>query len=78
MIVFPAMDIKGGKCVRLLKGDFDKVTQYEKSPIAQATHFFNLGFKNLSHLILIYRVYIKCCVYLCKCRYTCICNCICN
>jgi len=50
MIVFPAMDIKGGKCVRLLKGDFDKVTQYEKSPIAQATHFFNLGFKNI-HII---------------------------
>ena len=50
MIIFPAIDIKGGKCVRLLKGDFNKITQYEKSPIDQATEFLNLGFKNI-HLI---------------------------
>tara|TARA_Y100000590_G_scaffold393019_1_gene470926 strand:- start:988 stop:1704 length:717 start_codon:yes stop_codon:yes gene_type:complete len=50
MIVFPAIDIKGGKCVRLLKGDFGKVTQYEKSPIAQAEFFFKLGFKYI-HII---------------------------
>ena len=50
MIVFPAIDIKGGKCVRLLKGDFDQVTQYENSPIEQANQFFNLGFKNI-HII---------------------------
>ena len=30
MIIFPAIDIKGGKCVRLLKGDFNKITQYKK------------------------------------------------
>ena len=28
MIIFPAIDIKGGKCVRLLKGDFNKITKY--------------------------------------------------
>tara|TARA_B110000438_G_scaffold159385_1_gene152615 strand:- start:235 stop:954 length:720 start_codon:yes stop_codon:yes gene_type:complete len=50
MIIFPAIDIKGGKCVRLLKGDFNKITQYEKSPIDQANEFLNLGFKNI-HLI---------------------------
>ena len=50
MIIFPAIDIKGGKCVRLLKGDFNKVTQYKKSPLDQANEFFNLGFKNI-HLI---------------------------
>jgi len=50
MIIFPAIDIKGGKCVRLLKGDFNKVTQYEKSPIDQASEFSNLGFNNI-HLI---------------------------
>ena len=50
MIIFPAIDIKGGKCVRLLKGDFNKVTQYEKSPLIQATSFFNSGFKNV-HII---------------------------
>ena len=50
MIIFPAIDIKGGKCVRLLKGDFNKITQYKKSPFEQATEFFNLGFTNI-HLV---------------------------
>jgi len=50
MIIFPAIDIKGGKCVRLLKGDFNKITQYEKSPIDQAKEFSNLGFNNI-HLV---------------------------
>ena len=50
MIIFPAIDIKGGKCVRLLKGDFNKITQYKKSPIDQAQEFLNLGFDNI-HLI---------------------------
>ena len=47
MIIFPAIDIKGGKCVRLLKGDFNKITQYEKSPIEQANEFSDLGFNNI-------------------------------
>jgi len=50
MIIFPAIDIKGGKCVRLLKGDFNKITQYKKSPIDQANEFLNLGFNNI-HLV---------------------------
>ena len=50
MIIFPAIDIKGGKCVRLLKGDFNKITQYKKSPIDQANEFSNLGFNNI-HLV---------------------------
>ena len=50
MIIFPAIDIKGGKCVRLLKGDFNKVTEYEKSPTNQANEFKELGFKNI-HVI---------------------------
>ena len=50
MIIFPAIDIKGGKCVRLFKGDFNKITQYKKNPFDQATEFFNLGFKNI-HLV---------------------------
>ena len=50
MIIFPAIDIKGGKCARLLKGDFNKITQYEKSPIDQANEFSNLGFNNI-HLV---------------------------
>ena len=47
MKIFPAIDIKGGKCVRLLKGDFDKSTVYKKSPIDQAKEFSDSGFKDL-------------------------------
>ena len=50
MIIFPAIDIKGGECVRLLKGDFSKVTKYKKSPLDQATEFSQMGFKNI-HII---------------------------
>jgi len=32
MIIFPAIDIKDGKCVRLIKGDFNKITSYKDSP----------------------------------------------
>ena len=44
MIIFPAIDIKGGKCVRLLKGDFSNITQYKKSPIDQASEFYKEPF----------------------------------
>ena len=50
MIIFPAIDIKGGKCVRLLKGDFDQSTEYEKSPVDQAKEFSNLGYRDV-HII---------------------------
>ena len=36
MKIFPAIDIKDKKCVRLVKGDFDNKTEYEMSPIEQA------------------------------------------
>ena len=32
MIIFPAIDIRGGKCVRLLKGDFEKETVFSDKP----------------------------------------------
>ena len=50
MKIFPAIDIKNGKCVRLLKGDFNQSTEYEKSPIDQAKEFSNLGYKDI-HII---------------------------
>jgi len=50
MKIFPAIDIKEGKCVRLLKGNFNKITEYKKSPVEQAKEFYNLGFKNI-HLV---------------------------
>ena len=36
MIIFPAIDIKEGKCVRLVKGDFDQMTSYKNTPFDQA------------------------------------------
>tara|TARA_Y100000590_G_C15660038_1_gene992233 strand:+ start:290 stop:1006 length:717 start_codon:yes stop_codon:yes gene_type:complete len=50
MIIFPAIDIKGGKCVRLLKGNFKEITQYKNTPLEQASIFSNSGFKNI-HII---------------------------
>ncbi len=47
MKIFPAIDIKDKKCVRLIKGDFEKKTEYEISPIDQAGKYKNHGFKNL-------------------------------
>ena len=50
MKIFPAIDIKDKKCVRLIKGDFEKKTKYEISPIDQAKEYKNKGFKNL-HIV---------------------------
>ena len=41
--VFPAIDILDGKAVRLEKGQFDKQTVYNESPILQAESFFEQG-----------------------------------
>jgi len=50
MKIFPAIDIKDKKCVRLVKGDFKNKTEYEISPIEQARKYKDHGFKNL-HII---------------------------
>ena len=50
MKIFPAIDIKDKKCVRLIKGDFDNKTEYEISPIDQAGKYKDYGFKNL-HIV---------------------------
>ena len=47
MKIFPAIDIKDKKCVRLVKGDFDNKTEYEMSPVEQAGKYKDYGFKNL-------------------------------
>jgi phosphoribosylformimino-5-aminoimidazole carboxamide ribotide isomerase len=47
MKIFPAIDIKDKKCVRLIKGDFENKTEYVTSPIDQADKFKDHGFKNL-------------------------------
>ena len=50
MKIFPAIDIKDKKCVRLIKGDFENKTEYKVSPIDQAGKFKEYGFKNL-HIV---------------------------
>ena len=50
MKIFPAIDIKDGKCVRLVKGDFKNKTEYETSPVEQANKIKDNGFKNL-HIV---------------------------
>ncbi len=47
MKIFPAIDIKDKKCVRLIKGDFDNKIEYEMSPIEQSGKYKDHGFKNL-------------------------------
>ena len=50
MKIFPAIDIKDKKCVRLVKGDFESKTEYEMSPVEQAGKYKDHGFKNL-HIV---------------------------
>ena len=50
MKIFPAIDIKDKKCVRLIKGNFDNKTEYEVSPVEQAAKYKEYGFKNL-HIV---------------------------
>jgi phosphoribosylformimino-5-aminoimidazole carboxamide ribotide isomerase len=50
MKIFPAIDIKDKKCVRLVKGDFKNKTEYEMSPVEQAGKYKDHGFKNL-HIV---------------------------
>jgi phosphoribosylformimino-5-aminoimidazole carboxamide ribotide isomerase len=50
MKIFPAIDIKDKKCVRLVKGDFDNKTEYEISPVDQAARYKDHGFKNI-HIV---------------------------
>ena len=45
MILFPAIDLKDGKCVRLKLGDMAQATIYNESPAAQALAFEQQGFQ---------------------------------
>ena len=50
MKIFPSIDIKDKKCVRLIKGNFDNKTEYKILPIDQAKKYKDHGFKNL-HIV---------------------------
>lgn len=41
--IYPAIDMRGGKCVRLLQGDYDKETVYGDSPFEMAKKFVDQG-----------------------------------
>ena len=45
--LIPAIDIIGGQCVRLTKGDYDQKKVYDDNPAEVAKHFEKLGFKRL-------------------------------
>ena len=47
MQLFPAIDLRGGKVVRLTQGDYDRMTVYGADPCAQAREFLAAGAKNL-------------------------------
>ena len=44
MILFPAIDLKDGACVRLVRGDMASATVFNRDPAAQARHFADAGF----------------------------------
>ena len=50
MIIYPAIDLKNQKCVRLYKGDFSKEEIFNDSPLDQAQQFEKLGFQNF-HIV---------------------------
>ena len=50
MIIIPAIDLRGGQCVRLYKGDFDQVTVYSDNPVALADAYATSGFNHL-HIV---------------------------
>ena len=50
MLLIPAIDLKNGRCVRLLQGDAASETVYSDDPVAMARSFENAGAKRL-HLV---------------------------
>ena len=50
MKILPAIDLKNGNCVRLLKGNFKKVTEYNSDPISQAK-IFQTNQLNYLHIV---------------------------
>src|SRR5918996_791303 len=45
MILFPAIDLKGGACVRLVRGEMASATVFNNDPAAQARAFAEIGFR---------------------------------
>ena len=49
MILFPAIDLKDGQCVRLIRGDMAAATVFNDDPAAQALTFAAQGFEWLTY-----------------------------
>ena len=47
MILFPAIDLKNGECVRLVRGDMEQATVFNADPAQQAQSFERQGFDYL-------------------------------
>lgn len=47
MLVIPAVDVRGGRCVRLLRGDYAKETVYAEEPSQMAVHFVRAGARRI-------------------------------
>ena len=47
MIIIPAIDILGGECVRLVRGDYQEATVYEKDPVVMARKFADAGARRI-------------------------------
>jgi phosphoribosylformimino-5-aminoimidazole carboxamide ribotide isomerase len=47
MELLPAIDLRDGRCVRLLKGDFEQETRYSVDPVELAQHYRELGARSL-------------------------------
>jgi len=47
MRIIPAIDLREGCCVRLLRGEFDQQTEYSRDPLAVAKRFESMGFRDL-------------------------------
>ena len=41
--LYPAIDLRGGRCVRLYQGDYDRETHYGDDPVSQARAFADAG-----------------------------------
>ncbi len=50
MLIWPAIDIRGGRCVRLAQGDYSRETIYDDSPVAAAQRWIEMGAERL-HLV---------------------------
>ena len=60
MIIFPAIDIKNGKCVRLVRGDFENMTSYKNSPLISSQKSGRISvMKNHNHIPFFKRIISK-------------------